>query len=195
MKYVLVFLLICAIADLAYSKEKCKVTAMCMVRGKDTSTCKLLPNFKDWDPSTSSGGGKPTGGSRYCNKGSGWTSGNNGYQYKIVSELANWEMAQKLCEYEGGTLPTKESFSSSAYGGFESFLRQNGHIYGFWLPMTDTAQEGQWRWLNGMRVTTTRWNGGQPDGSGDCAYINRDWGYNWDDGVCATSQFGVVCQK
>ena len=81
---------------------------------------------------------------------------------------------------------------------FKSVMDSRGDLGGFWLPVSDRMNEGQWVWKNGQPLSDEdkrNWIGGQPDNSGnqDCAYAARWSNYQWDDGDCF-GYWAVICE-
>ena len=67
-----------------------------------------------------------------------------------------------------------------------------------WIGLTDQESEGNFRWLNGERASSTDdnfWYLGQPDGDSDCCLARFDFvfpnTYEW---PCSQAQYGL-CEK
>lgn len=65
-----------------------------------------------------------------------------------------------------------------------------------WIGLTDSAQEGNWRWNNGDTVNITNWGLNQPDGGflGNCTVMNVSDTYRWHDQSCSSIN-DYVCER
>ena len=65
-----------------------------------------------------------------------------------------------------------------------------------WIGLTDSAQEGNWRWNNGDNVLVTDWGYNQPNGGvlENCTVINISDAYRWHDLPCSLAN-DYVCEK
>ncbi|MGI9129766.1 MAG: lectin-like protein, partial [Roseomonas sp.] len=103
----------------------------------------------------------------------------NGRYYVVSANKMTWPEAQAWARAKGGDLVTVNDAAEdealrfmlspwlTGWGG--------GEIQNLWIGLTDSVQEGVWRWSNGEPVTYTRWAPGQPDnrlGDDDYAYMN-----------------------
>uniref|UniRef100_A0A672HW95 C-type lectin domain-containing protein n=1 Tax=Salarias fasciatus TaxID=181472 RepID=A0A672HW95_SALFA len=66
-----------------------------------------------------------------------------------------------------------------------------------WIGLTDSAQEGTWRWVDGTLVNTSFWLPGEPNNSDqgkeeNCAEIHIAGG--WNDKLCGFQHHGI-CEK
>ncbi|XP_032899422.1 hepatic lectin-like isoform X2 [Amblyraja radiata] len=67
----------------------------------------------------------------------------------------------------------------------------------YWIGLTDSVKEGDWRWEDGTSYSSTPkfWKSGQPDNFQDsehCAHLFDDG--LWNDNTC-TMQYKYICQK
>ena len=89
-----------------------------------------------------------------------------GHSYKYFGEKLSWKDAKLRCGSLGGHLPIVETAAENTFldqladKGFPSAGR-NG-TESVWLGATDEANEGEWRWIDGVRVTYTNWLDNQP---------------------------------
>uniref|UniRef100_A0A674JHW7 C-type lectin domain-containing protein n=1 Tax=Terrapene triunguis TaxID=2587831 RepID=A0A674JHW7_9SAUR len=72
------------------------------------------------------------------------------------------------------------------------------HVY--WLGLSDSAKEGEWRWVDGspLSVSFRRfWFPGEPNnGVGleeDCVHLRSDG--NWNDAICSLTHYWICEQK
>jgi hypothetical protein len=94
--------------------------------------------------------------------------------FEVVEQALTWHQAKADAEALGGRLavfPTSEMYDRviaevrQTYGGW------------LWLGLTDEAEEGVWRWVDGSLLTYSRWHPGEPNNSG-----NEDFAHVWDGG-------------
>jgi hypothetical protein len=67
----------------------------------------------------------------------------------------------------------------------------------FWVAVTDTEVEGEWRWPDGTLLSYEPWHEGEPNDSGgqeDCAALNWRGAVKWNDIDCE-ARFGFVCER
>ena len=78
-------------------------------------------------------------------------------------------------------------------------MRRCGNIHGWWIGLTDDAQEGVHIWDDGVPAALghTDWEPGQPDNynDGDCVVIAQYFDYKWDDVPCETANNGILCER
>ncbi|XP_067371573.1 CD209 antigen-like protein C [Channa argus] len=73
-----------------------------------------------------------------------------------------------------------------------------------WIGLTDSEEEGTWKWVDGSSLTLRQWEANQPDNGGgdikwgeeDCAHIlpGRELENNWNDLSCDASKHWI-CEK
>ncbi|KAG9329665.1 hypothetical protein JZ751_003253, partial [Albula glossodonta] len=67
-----------------------------------------------------------------------------------------------------------------------------------WIGLTDSEEEGTWRWVDGTTLTSWYWRFNQPDNwyNEDCAAIQPDNGIlqSWNDRPCS-DEIQWVCEK
>ena len=65
-----------------------------------------------------------------------------------------------------------------------------------WIGLTDSAQEGNWRWNNGDNALVTHWGYNQPNGGvlENCTVMNISDAYRWHDLPCSSAN-DYVCEK
>jgi formylglycine-generating enzyme required for sulfatase activity len=100
-----------------------------------------------------------------------------------------WQQARADAVARGGRLavfPTGE-----AYDRVISKVRQS-FSEALWMGLTDEAQEGVWRWLDGSLLNYTRWRFGEPNNQYDEDYAHVDEGQaTWNDAP-NTPPWGVM---
>ena len=124
----------------------------------------------------------------------------NGHTYEIyqVSGGVSWHDAEDECETRGDHLVV---ITSSAENSFVySLLDQSGAPIEPWLGLTDEAQEGTWRWVNGERIQFTNWAKGSPSGRSGGGQrenlIEMLGDGTWNDNRDHTSKYigGFICE-
>eukprot|EP00063_Salmo_salar_P075404 XP_014050239.1 PREDICTED: C-type lectin domain family 4 member M-like [Salmo salar] len=70
-----------------------------------------------------------------------------------------------------------------------------------WIGLTDSVNEGTWKWVDGTPLTTSYWKSGQPDHGGtnneeDCVEVYHRDGVlaNWNDAPC-NHMLRWICEK
>lgn len=85
--------------------------------------------------------------------------------YRRIPQKVAWPQASKACQNLRGKLV---SIDSAHECGLLRPLIARCSGYGCWIGLTDSQQEGQWKWSDGSTPTFTNWYSGEPnDSSGD----------------------------
>ncbi|MFZ4516654.1 MAG: lectin-like protein, partial [Acidimicrobiia bacterium] len=101
-------------------------------------------------------------------------------RFEVVEKTLTWHQAKADAEAIGGRLavfPTGELH--------DRVIAEMRKTYGadFWLGLTDEAQEGVWRWVDGSLLTFGRWHPGEPNNLGNEDYTHVGAGIKrWNDG-------------
>ncbi|XP_051540618.1 C-type lectin domain family 4 member M-like [Myxocyprinus asiaticus] len=107
--------------------------------------------------------------------------------YYISSEMKSWSESRKYCTERGADLLiinniNKQKFVTKVTGGNN-----------IWIGLTDSADEGTWKWVNGSTLTSGFWKSGQPNGQRieNCAvsYLT-----GWFDYSC-NNAYKWICEK
>ena len=80
----------------------------------------------------------------------------DGAQYYCSLGAETWDEANAICQANGGRLAIIRSASQNA------FVASRLIADGAWIA-TDSANEGQFTWVDGSPLSYTRWAGGQPN--------------------------------
>lgn len=112
----------------------------------------------------------------------------NGHGYELVPDPASWHVAKKKAEDAGGYLVV---ITSSEENEFVMELVKKSTKGGFadvWIGLTDEKKEGEWRWVNGEKMTFNNWLPSNPDnagywaGSENCVHLlHNQAGFGWND--------------
>ncbi|CAM5117764.1 unnamed protein product [Natator depressus] len=110
----------------------------------------------------------------------------------FFSTLAkSWLDAKQFCTNEGSHLVIVNTKQE------QMFL--SNHIIEpevYWLGLSDSAKEGEWRWLDGSLLSIRFWGAGEPNDVGqhgeDCGSIRFDG--KWNDARCSTSE-SWICER
>uniref|UniRef100_A0A665VKE5 Si:ch73-86n18.1 n=1 Tax=Echeneis naucrates TaxID=173247 RepID=A0A665VKE5_ECHNA len=120
--------------------------------------------------------------------------------FHIDMDKSNWHDSENKCKENGGhlaILTTREQHEA-----VEKESRRLGVFYKFfWIGLTDSENEGQWKWVDNSTLTNPFWNrinsepdnnlSGAPEGE-DCAVIDSH-SQTWSDTSC-DFLYPRVCQ-
>ncbi|MBR3200925.1 MAG: protein kinase [Mogibacterium sp.] len=104
---------------------------------------------------------------------------NNGHFYKVVDEPMFWTQAKKACEAQNGHLATVLDAHEEAV--IEDLIESRGTLYHYWLGASDSASEGNWKWVTGEKVPMKgqsgyqKWCGNQPNNKADYEAVGQDF--------------------
>ncbi|XP_077993991.1 macrophage mannose receptor 1-like [Glandiceps talaboti] len=123
-----------------------------------------------------------------------WVHGNKCYSFNGANEddVVTWHDARTRCRNAGGDLATIHSQELQAY--LASNLRDIK--YSMWIGLSDTVDEGQYRWTDGTVVDFYKWAPGEPNGGDqeNCVEMHfRAYGGWWNDVSCSSTG-GYICQ-
>ncbi|XP_069858271.1 C-type lectin domain family 17, member A isoform X2 [Dipodomys merriami] len=110
--------------------------------------------------------------------------------YFFSSTTASWDEARSFCQESYSHLVIVNSFAEHNF-----ISRAHGSPRVYWLGLSDKDREGEWRWLDGSRVTLSFWDPQEPNNSHeeDCASMNR--GGSWNDLSCAKTTYWICERK
>lgn len=99
----------------------------------------------------------------------------------MVTETSHisWSSAMSRCESKGSGSHLAEITTAEEQASVASVIRSDGiYSYGYWIALTDSAEEGKYVWaISGEEATYFAWAGGQPDsgtvGNCVCTYSIR----------------------
>ena len=114
--------------------------------------------------------------------------------YAVCLQGQRWGTARRTCAELGGRLVVLETPEENVAVGA---LMRAWHGGDFWIGLSDRADEGDWRWLDGSEVTYgDAWANGEPNDYGngeDCAESNWGGDARWNDAPCGGEQ-PYVCE-
>ena len=117
----------------------------------------------------------------------------NGHLYKILQMDMTWEQAQQYCDSIGGHLAT---ISSQEEHDMLYQLLQSSDQYYAYFGLSDSEEEGNWKWVTGEPISFTNWDSGEPNnynGNEDYAIFSREFDEStWNDVDCSYSAF--ICE-
>uniref|UniRef100_A0A665X4P7 C-type lectin domain-containing protein n=1 Tax=Echeneis naucrates TaxID=173247 RepID=A0A665X4P7_ECHNA len=124
----------------------------------------------------------------------GWTK-NDCVCYLLSNKSSSWDEGRDDCRARGADLVVIDTLKEQV-----SILTRNSESA--WIGLTDRAEEGHWKWVDGTPLTETFWEINQPDnGSGrpqygeeDCAEIRGVGHKLWNDLNCE-SQLHWICEQ
>jgi formylglycine-generating enzyme required for sulfatase activity len=100
--------------------------------------------------------------------------------FEVVEGTYTWHQAKVDAVERGGRLavfPTGDLYDRVIAKVRQSFAG------GLWLGLTDEAQEGAWRWIDGTPLAFSKWHPGEPNGSSreNYAYVLEGGRTTWND--------------
>ncbi|XP_038629989.1 C-type lectin domain family 4 member E-like [Scyliorhinus canicula] len=125
----------------------------------------------------------------------GWKA-HNQKCYNFSADKRNWNTAKHQCESQNSHLiiiNTPEEENSIV-----EFIKAKKEDY--WIGVTDGAEEGKWKWVDGSTASYLNWQKDQPDNSQnneDCVTISediRDGTFGWNDDNCG-KDYPFICEK
>jgi hypothetical protein len=82
--------------------------------------------------------------------------------YQILNRPMSWFDARDYAAYDGWILASIPDRPTNVH--LTQMLKDNG-IWGAWIGLTDEANEGTWRWINGEPVGFLAWDSNEPNDS------------------------------
>ncbi|XP_063042529.1 asialoglycoprotein receptor 1-like isoform X2 [Engraulis encrasicolus] len=121
--------------------------------------------------------------------------------YYFSTDQKNWADSRDACVTMGGHLVIIETPEE------QDFLRRKSHTPDYWIGLTDSAKEGEWRWVDNKLLNDNKnfWDGTEPDDwkgeqrerpeGEDCARFNAHGGWKtWYDAFCTYSK-NYMCES
>jgi len=116
-----------------------------------------------------------------------------GHYYLVVTNQVSWHQAKEACEKIGGHLVIITDGKEEAFVNGLSAGRR------LWIGCTNEGKQGDWKWVDGKKLTYADWCPGQPDNWKQ----EEHWGqffewrgkYAWNDSnPNANSAVGYICE-
>jgi hypothetical protein len=113
----------------------------------------------------------------------------NGKMFRYCSLGYNWAQAQSKCQSMGMSLASVHSLAENDFVGTEAGSIAQGS---WWLGVNDQAVEGSYKWADGSAYNFSKWNGGEPNNSGneDCAEMYTATNA-WNDLSCGAGRYFI----
>ena len=110
--------------------------------------------------------------------------------YLLTSAAQTWQAAQSEAQSLGGNLVTINDTAE------ENWLQLVfGSSQGYWIGISDAAQEGAFTWASGETVDYTNWAPGEPsdsEGNQDYGWMNFGANKQWDDNYGSSVMQGII---
>ncbi|XP_029770115.1 CD209 antigen-like protein C [Terrapene carolina triunguis] len=111
--------------------------------------------------------------------------------YFFSTSSKSWLDAKQFCTNEGSHLVIVNTKQEQT---FLSNHITEPHVY--WLGLSDSAEEGEWRWLDGSPLSVRFWGPGEPNNVGqqgeDCGSLRFDG--KWNDATCSFTE-NWICER
>ncbi|ESO90685.1 hypothetical protein LOTGIDRAFT_78129, partial [Lottia gigantea] len=123
----------------------------------------------------------------------GWTR-HHGDCYQYFKDVSSFTVAEKSCQDLGGIMAASKTQEEV---DFLSSLRPK--TAKIWIGLTDRAEEGTFKWLDGSSVVWDNWAEGSPNGQyghEDCVVMyGEQVNSKWNDHPCSSQhyQYPFIC--
>uniref|UniRef100_A0A8C3FHG7 C-type lectin domain-containing protein n=1 Tax=Chrysemys picta bellii TaxID=8478 RepID=A0A8C3FHG7_CHRPI len=111
--------------------------------------------------------------------------------YLFSTSTKSWLDAKQFCTNEGSHLVivnTKQEQTFLSNQLIEPDL--------YWLGLSDSAKEGEWRWVDGSLLSVRFWGPGEPNNVGqhgeDCVHLRFNG--KWNDAICSRTEHWI-CER
>uniref|UniRef100_A0A8C3II15 C-type lectin domain-containing protein n=1 Tax=Chrysemys picta bellii TaxID=8478 RepID=A0A8C3II15_CHRPI len=115
--------------------------------------------------------------------------------YFFSTSTKSWQDAKQFCTDQGSGLVIVNTEEE------QTFLSNHiTHPHVYWLGLSDSAKEGEWRWLDGsplgFGLFFRFWGPGEPNDVGqqgeDCGSLRFDG--KWNDAICSVTEHWI-CER
>ncbi|XP_053224508.1 low affinity immunoglobulin epsilon Fc receptor-like [Podarcis raffonei] len=110
--------------------------------------------------------------------------------YFFSTSKGPWLAAKQSCVKEGAHLVVINIQAE------QSFLVKLAGQQVFWIGLSDTVKEGEWRWVDGTPLSISFWGPGEPNNAlqgEDCATLLFNG--KWNDAACHGNEYWICEQK
>ncbi|XP_051971923.1 CD209 antigen-like [Xyrauchen texanus] len=112
--------------------------------------------------------------------------------YYLSSESKSWNESRRYCTERGADLVIINNREE------HDFVRKISNGEGIWIGLSDSDEEGTWKWVDSVKLTSGFWYNGEPNdnkGKEDCV-ITGSWfrSSGWADYPC-NNAFKWACEK
>ncbi|XP_051540358.1 CD209 antigen-like isoform X1 [Myxocyprinus asiaticus] len=112
--------------------------------------------------------------------------------YYLSSELKSWNESRRYCTERGADLVIINNREE------QDFVRKISKGESVWIGLSDSDEEGTWKWVDSIKLTSGFWSAGEPNdhkGNEDCV-ITGSWLFSsgWADYPC-NNAFKWACEK
>ncbi|KAF3858068.1 hypothetical protein F7725_011269 [Dissostichus mawsoni] len=107
---------------------------------------------------------------------------------KVVTQNMSWDAAKQHCERDGAKLASLRNEWSQAYVELMA-LKLNASL---WIGMNKNQTAGYFRFIDGWRITFTKWGRGEPSSFRSCVIV--DVNGNWITTDC-NQNLNSICMK
>ncbi|XP_073672066.1 CD209 antigen-like protein C [Paramisgurnus dabryanus] len=108
--------------------------------------------------------------------------------YFISSEKKNWTESRRYCRERGADLIIINNKEE------QDFIKNHSVKGGHWIGLSDSDEEGRWKWVDGSTLNSSFWRSGEPnsnEGDEDCVVFGST---GWGDYLCART-FKWICER
>nr|XP_028576961.1 C-type lectin domain family 17, member A-like [Podarcis muralis] len=111
--------------------------------------------------------------------------------YFFSTSKGPWLAAKQSCVKEGAHLVVINIQAEQSF-----LVKQLAGQQVFWIGLSDTVKEGEWRWVDGTPLSISFWGPGEPNNAlqgEDCATLLFNG--KWNDAACHGNEYWICEQK
>ncbi|XP_056593143.1 C-type lectin domain family 4 member K-like isoform X2 [Triplophysa dalaica] len=107
--------------------------------------------------------------------------------YYISNEWKSWDDSRRYCRDRGADLIIIDNKEE------QGFIQKMSDGRSLWIGLSDSDEEGRWKWVDGSALTSGSWWSGEPNGGkkDNCVISYKSV---WYDYPC-TTLYGFICEK
>ncbi|XP_065275303.1 CD209 antigen-like protein C [Emys orbicularis] len=108
--------------------------------------------------------------------------------YFFSTSAKSWQDAKQFCTDQGSGLVIVNTEEEQTF-----LSNRNTERNVYWLGLSDSAKEGEWRWLDGSPLSVSFWGPGEPNTAAEeCGTLHSDG--NWNDATCSSTHYWI-CER